>query len=94
MLAGVANDLLALDAHCVAVGDAAMTHPNLTPMQRERNERDRRYLRRKITDPATNRMRERTAKEQLAAAQAEMARGPDDVVPDADDSSAWARVMR
>lgn len=71
-----------------------MTHPHLTPMQRERNERDRRHLLRKITDPATNRMRERTAREQLAAAQADMERGPDDVVPDVDDSSAWAGVMR
>lgn len=78
----------------MAVGDADMTHPNLTPMQRERNAHDLAYLRRKITDPATNRMRGRTAREQLAAAQAEMARGPDDVVPDVDDSSAWAGVMR
>lgn len=90
MLAGVANDLLALDADRVVVGDAAMTHPNLTPMQRERNERDRRYLRRKITDPATNRMRERTAREQLAAAQADMERGPEDVVPDDADYSSWS----
>lgn len=71
-----------------------MTHPNLTPMQRERNERDRRHLLRKITDAAYLRMRERSAKEQLVAAQADMERGPDDVVPDADDSSAWAGVMR
>lgn len=78
----------------MALGDAAMTHPNLTQMQRERNADDLRYLRRKMTDPAANRMRERTAKEQLAAAQRDLERGPDDVVPDADDQSAWAGVMR
>lgn len=71
-----------------------MTHPKLTPMQRERNERDRRHLLRKITSGADGRMRERTAREQLAAAQADLERGPDDVAPDADDQSAWAGVMR
>jgi hypothetical protein len=71
-----------------------MTHPNLTPMQKERINTDRRHLLRKINDPATNRMRERTAKEQLAAALKDQQRGPDDVIPDADDSAAWAGVMR
>ena len=42
---------------------------------------------RKITDSADNRMRERTAKQQHAEALRELNRGPDDVVPDADDSS-------
>lgn len=78
----------------MAVGDAAMTHPNLTPMQRDRIDTDRRHLLRKSTNAATERMRERTAKEQLAAAQRDLERGPDDVVPDADDQSAWAGVMR
>lgn len=55
--------------------------------KRERNERARREHLRKITDPAMNRMRTRTAKQQLADAQAAL-RGPDDI-PDADDSSAW-----
>ena len=62
-------------------------HKGLTPMQRDRLEQDRRYLLRNITSGADGRMRERTAKEQLAAAQRELERGPDDVVPDADDSS-------
>jgi hypothetical protein len=55
--------------------------------QRERLETDRRYLLRKTLDAAENRMRQRTAKQQLADAMAELERGPDDVVPDADDSS-------
>ena len=55
-------------------------------MQRDRNEQDRRHIAR-ITPAAEGRMRERTAKEQLLAAQRELERGPDDVVPDADDSS-------
>lgn len=78
----------------MALGDAAMTHPHLTPMQRDRNESDLRYLRRKMTDSAANRMRERTAKEQLAAAIADGQRDQDATVPDADDQSAWAGVMR
>lgn len=67
-------------------------HKGLTPMQRDRNEQDRRHIAR-ITSAAEGRMRERTAKEQLAAAMRELERGPDDVVPDADDSSV-AGVMR
>ena len=42
---------------------------------------------RKITSDADNRMRTRTAKEQHAAALAELARGPDEVIDDADDSA-------
>ena len=64
-----------------------MTHRHITPMQAEQIERDRRHLLRKITSGADGRMRERTAKEQLAAAQRELERGPDEVIPDADDSS-------
>ena len=71
-----------------------MTHPNLTPMQAERNAADRRHLLRKITSDAEGRMRERTAKEQLAAAIADGQRDQDATVPDADDSAAWAGVMR
>lgn len=55
--------------------------------KRERIELARRQYLRKITDPAENRMRTRTAKQQLADA---MQRGeaPEDLpVPDADDSS-------
>lgn len=56
--------------------------------QRERIEQDRRYLLRKTLDAAENRMRQRTAKQQLADAMA-ASRGPDDIpLPDADDSSA------
>ena len=61
-------------------------HKGLTPMQRDRLEQDRRHIAR-ITSAAEGRMRERTAREQLLAAQRELERGPDDVVPDADDSS-------
>lgn len=53
--------------------------------KRERNEIARRQYLRKITDAAENRMRTRTAKQQLAEAQAAL-RGPDDI-PDADDES-------
>ena len=53
----------------------------------ERLELDRRYLIRKTLDAAENRMRTRTAKEQLAEAM-RLSRGPDEI-PDADDSSAW-----
>lgn len=60
-----------------------------TDWKRERNERARRELFRKITDPATNRMRTRTAKQQLAAELASL-RGPDEI-PDADDSSVAKR---
>ena len=42
---------------------------------------------RKLTDKAENRMRTRTAKEQLAETLRELNRGPDDVIPDADDGS-------
>ena len=40
-----------------------------------------------ITSPAEARMLNRTAKEQLAEALADANRGPDDVIPDADDES-------
>lgn len=57
--------------------------------QRERQEQDRRHLARKTLDAAENRMRTRTAKQQLADAMA-ASRGTDDIpLPDADDSSAW-----
>jgi len=70
-----------------------MTHPNLTPMQKDRIETDRRHLLRKISDPASNRMRERTAKEQLAMAM-KAGQSPDDLpLPDADDA-AVAGVLR
>jgi hypothetical protein len=53
----------------------------------ERREIDRRYLLRKTLDAAENRMRMRTAKQQLADAMA-ASRGPDEIpLPDADDSS-------
>lgn len=60
----------------------------MSEWKREQIERDRRYLVRKTMDAAENRMRTRTAKEQLADAMA-ASRGPDDIpLPDADDSSA------
>lgn len=90
MLAGVANDLLALDAARVVVGDAAMTHPNLTSGQYDRIVKDRQYLARKISSASENRMRDRTAKEQLSAAMRELERGPEDVVPDDADDSSWS----
>lgn len=55
--------------------------------KRERNERALREHLRKITDPAENRMRTRTAKQQLADA-IKHGEAPEDLpVPDADDSS-------
>jgi hypothetical protein len=42
---------------------------------------------RKLTDRAENRMRTRTAREQLAETLRELNRGPDDVIPDSDDAS-------
>ena len=55
--------------------------------KRERNELARRQHLRKITDPAENRMRTRTAKQQLADAM-KQGEAPEDLpVPDADDSS-------
>lgn len=59
----------------------------MTDWQWERLQNDRRYLARKTLDAAENRMRTRTAKQQLADAMA-ASRGPDEI-PDADDSSAW-----
>ena len=44
---------------------------------------------RTIHSAAENRMRERTAKEQHRDALRELNRGPDEVIDDADDSSAW-----
>lgn len=52
------------------------------------------YRLRKITDAADGRMRTRSARQQHADAMAELQRGADDVVPDADDGAAWAGVMR
>ena len=49
---------------------------------------------RKITSDADNRMRTRTAKEQQKAAMDAMNRGPDDVVPDADDSAIQRGMLR
>ena len=49
---------------------------------------------RKITDRADSRMRERTAKEQHRDALRELNRGPDDVVPDADDSSIQRGMLK
>ena len=54
----------------------------------EQIERDRRYLARKTMDAAENRMRTRTAKEQMAQAMADANRGPSEAIPDADDSAA------
>jgi len=55
--------------------------------KRERIERSMRDHLRKITDPAENRMRTRTAKQQLADAM-KQGEAPEDLpVPDADDSS-------
>jgi hypothetical protein len=55
--------------------------------KRERIERDRREYLRKMTDSSFNRMRQRTAKEQLAESM-RLSRGPDEIpMPDADDSS-------
>jgi hypothetical protein len=42
---------------------------------------------RKLTDRAENRMRTRTAREQLAETLRELNRGPDDVIPDSDAAS-------
>ena len=67
-------------------------HKGLTQMQLDRLERDRRHIVR-ITSAADNRMRERTAREQLLAAQRELNRGQDDVIDDADDSS-WSNKFR
>ena len=41
-----------------------------------------------ISSPAENRMRTRTAKEQMAQAMADANRGPSEAIPDADDSAA------
>ena len=57
--------------------------------KRERLETDRRYLLRKTLDAAENRMRQRTAKQQLAEAMRQ-SRGPEEI-PDADDASAHKR---
>lgn len=55
--------------------------------KRERNERARREYLRKITDPAENRMRTRTARQQLSDAM-DALKGPGDIpLPDADDES-------
>ena len=55
--------------------------------KRERNERARREYLRKITDPAENRMRTRTARQQLSDAM-DALKGPGDIpLPDADDGS-------
>ena len=49
---------------------------------------------RKITSDAENRMLTRTAKQQHAEALRELNRGPDDVVPDADDSSIQPGMLK
>lgn len=65
----------------------------MSDWKREQIERDRRHLIRKTMDAAENRMRTRTAKEQLAEAM-RANRVPDDIpLPDADDSSLMG-VMR
>lgn len=61
--------------------------------KRERDELARRQHLRKITDPAENRMRTRTAREQLQAAQRELNREQGESIPDADDSS-LLNIMR
>ncbi len=63
--------------------------------KRERREQDRRYLLRKTLDAAENRMRSRTAREQLADAMA-ASRAPAELPEpdDADDASAQRGVMR
>lgn len=68
-------------------------HKGLTQMQLDQLERDRRYIIRKSTNAATERMRERTAREQLLAAQRELNRGQDDVIDDTDDSS-WSNKFQ
>ena len=68
-------------------------HKGLTQMQLDRLEQDRRHIAR-ITSAADGRMRERTAREQLAAAQRELARGPDDVIDNTDDQSAWSNKFQ
>lgn len=61
--------------------------------KRERNERARREYLRKITDPAENRMRTRTARQQLSDAM-DALKGPGDIqLPDADDSSSLRGVL-
>lgn len=57
--------------------------------KRARIEQDRHSLMRKITDPAENRMRSRTARQQLLDAQRELNREQQDQVPDSDDSSLY-----
>lgn len=65
----------------------------MSDWKREQIERDRRHLLRKTMDAAENRMRTRTAKEQLAEAIAAI-RAPDDL-PELDaDDAALAGVMR
>lgn len=49
---------------------------------------------RKITSDAENRMLTRTAKEQHRDALRELNRGPDDVVPDFDDSSLQRGMLK
>jgi len=49
---------------------------------------------RTVHSQAENRMRERTAKQQHADALRELNRGPDDVVPDADDSSIQRGMLK
>lgn len=67
----------------------------MSDWKREQIERDRRHLVRKTMDAAENRMRERTAKEQHAAALAELQRDQSDVIPDdEDDSSLRNNILR
>ena len=55
--------------------------------KRDNIERSRQHLLRRMASQAENKMRERTAHEELAAHFQNSQRGPDDVVPDADDGS-------
>ena len=64
-------------------------------VERARAEEDS-FLRslRKVTDRAETRMRERTARQQHAAALRDLNRGPDDVIDDADDSAIQRGMLR
>lgn len=67
----------------------------MTPYQRERSNTEGRYLLRKSLDAAENRMRNRTARQQLADAM-EASRAPRDLPEpdDGDDASAQRHALR
>ena len=69
-------------------------HKGLNQAQLDQLAADRRYLLRKSTVQANERMRERTAREQLLAAQRELERGPDDVVDDHTDDRSWSNKFQ